>query len=124
MRIVTLDSRVLQERTLSKIKSVPYFGSEKCDNGRGFKSNMYNFDNKICILDDLCYPSNFRDYALSIKLVQLSNIVAVYDQISEMYWVIKNRHLGREGWHTQEEFGVLVMKELNPVKFQDDLSSK
>lgn len=121
MRIVTLDMRFLQESTRNKILDVPYFGNEKGKDGKGFKSNMYNFENRICILEDLCYPSPFRNCVLSMELRQVSNLIAVYNQVSEMYWVIKNRYIGREGWHTREEFEVLVMKEINPVKHWDSL---
>lgn len=125
MRIITLDSRVLHPDTLAKIKAVPYFGDDEWENGRGFKSNMYNFENKIYITDDLCYPKDRRDTVLTMKAKQTSNLIAIFDQLSGMYWVIKNRYLGREGWHTRDEFQVLVMKEVDPVKFwnspQEDL---
>jgi hypothetical protein len=106
---------LLQQVSLTTIKAVPYFGDEKV-NGRGFKSNIYNFENSICILDDLCYPSHSRDCVLPIKLKMLSNLVAIFDQQSNMYWVIKNRFVGREGWHTCDEFESLVMKEVSTYK--------
>lgn len=120
MRIITLDSRVLHPDTLAKIKPVPYFGDEKCENGRGFKSNLYNFENDIYIVDELCYPRDRRDMVLTMKSKQLSSLIAIFEQTTGMYWVIKNRYTGREGWHTFEEFKLLVMKEVEPVKFWDE----
>ena len=111
MRIVTLDSRMLQPSTLEKIENVPHFGNDRCENGKGWKSNMYNFENQVCILSDLCYPDLRWHQLLSVKLQKLSNIIAIYEQPSEMFWVVKNRHTGREGWFTRCEFEVLMMKE-------------
>lgn len=119
MRVITLDSRVLHPNTIDKINNVPYFGTEKGVNGRGFSSNIYNYENRICLIDELCNPKCPRDKVLTIRTKQLSNLVAIFDQPANRYWVLKNRHTGREGWHTHEEFEVLVIKELNPVSFEN-----
>lgn len=113
MRIITLDSRVLQQTTSDLINSVPYFSDEKCEGGRVFKSNMYNFENKISIIGDLCYTQFRSDQVISLYALKVSNVVSIYDQASEMYWVVKNRHTGREGWHTKSEFKYLVLKEVD-----------
>ncbi len=123
MRIVTLDSRMLQTSTLEIIKAVPHFGGDKCENGLGFKSNKYNWDQDICVRSELCFPKHRENQVLTMTLLQRSNLIAIYDQATDMYWVIKNRYSGREGWHTREEFTELVMKEINPTKFWDSLDT-
>ncbi len=123
MRIVTLDTRMLQPTTLAKINAVPYFGDERCE--RGFKSNVYNFDNKVCLIEELCYGRHkyFRQPVLSIELKQLSSLISIYNQSTNLWWVIKNRHTGREGWHTFEEFSLLVSKELKQPHLSRDWNS-
>ncbi|CAH9013218.1 conserved hypothetical protein [Vibrio phage 501E54-1] len=114
MRIVTVDIRMLSEETRKLLDSVPHFGNEKIEGTNTYKSTAYNQLHGICLIEELCYTRS-RSYRseviLTMKLKQLSSIIAVYDQINERYWMVKDRYINRGGWFTKKEFQVLVLKE-------------
>ncbi len=115
MRLLVLQFQGLfLEEQIEHYRSVPFFDGSKCEGGH-FKSNRYIFEKSVsCPVEEHRNSKKYGKDLFGIQVIQLSNMIAFFDQRNNLYWVTKNRYTGELGWLSLESFKELVLKEINP----------